>query len=84
MKTDVDKEGNPGFVSETSGEPADLFHVVFPEDKNHPYSAHLLTSQDIEEFEVLESLLEEETDGEDSKRKRTETPASRKKKRGRR
>lgn len=82
QKTDVDKEGNPGFISEASGEPADLFHVVFPEDKNHPYFSHLLTSQDLEEYEVLENLLEEKE--EPAKRKREETPTSSKKKKGRR
>ncbi|CAJ1891926.1 unnamed protein product [Cylindrotheca closterium] len=84
-KTDVDKEGSPGFISEATGEPADLFHVVFPEDKNHPYSSHLLTSQDLEEYEVLENLLEVEEE-EPAKRKMEEIPTSstKKKKRGRR
>lgn len=84
-KTDVDKEGNPGFVSESTGEPADLFHVVFPEDKNHPYTSFLLASQDLEEYEVQENLLEEKE--EPPKRKREETApttSSKKKKKGRR
>jgi hypothetical protein len=57
--TDVDKEGNPGFISESTGQPADLFHVVFPDQPHHTYSTFLLSSQDLEEHEVLESLLEE-------------------------
>jgi hypothetical protein len=57
--TDVDKEGNPGFVSESTGKPADLFNVVFPDQPHHTYSTFLLSSQDLEEHEVLESLLEE-------------------------
>jgi len=81
-ETDVDREGNPGFVSEATGKPADLFHVVFPEDKNHPYTSHLLASQDLEEFEVLENILEEKE--EPVKRKREEPSSSKKKKKGRR
>ena len=56
---DLDSQGNPGFISESSGKPANLFHVVFKDDPHHPYAQHLLTSQDLEEFEVLECLLEE-------------------------
>lgn len=57
--TDVDKEGNPGFISEASGQPADLFHIVFPDQPHHQYSSFLLNSQDLEEHEVYENLLEE-------------------------
>lgn len=57
--TDVDKEGNPGFVSELTGQPAHLFHVEFPDQPHHQYASFLLNSQDLEESEVLESLLEE-------------------------
>lgn len=57
--TDVDKEGNPGFVSEATGQPADLFHVVFPDQPHHQYASFLLNSQDLEEHEVLENLYEE-------------------------
>ena len=56
-KTDLDKEGNPGFVDET-GKPANLFHVVFKDDPNHPYPQHLLASQDLEEHEVRDCLVE--------------------------
>eukprot|EP00980_Cylindrotheca_fusiformis_P029189 scaffold22748_cov182-Cylindrotheca_fusiformis.AAC.3 len=68
-KTDVDKEGNPGFISEITGKPADLFHVVFPEDNHHPYPSHCLSAQDLEEQEVEKSLIEET---ESAKRKRLE------------
>lgn len=69
-RADVDKQGSPGFVSEATGEPADLFHVVFPEDKHHPYPSHCLSAQDLEEPEVEKSLLEESAA---AKRKRMET-----------
>jgi len=57
--TDVDKEGNPGFVSELTGQPTDLFHVVFQDQPHHQYATFLLNSQDLEESEVVENLLEE-------------------------
>jgi len=57
--TDVDKEGNPGFISESTGKPADLFHVVFPDQPHHQYASFLLNSQDLEEHEVLENLFDE-------------------------
>ena len=57
--TDVDKEGNPGFISELTGQPTDLFHVVFKDQPHHQYASFLLNSQDLEESEVLERLLEE-------------------------
>jgi hypothetical protein len=57
--TDVDKEGNPGFVSELTGQPTDLFHVVFKDQPHHQYASFLLNSQDLEESEVIENLLEE-------------------------
>jgi hypothetical protein len=56
---DVDKQGEPGFVSEATGKPANLFHVDFPDQPHHPYAAHLVSGQDLEESEVLEGLLEE-------------------------
>ena len=83
-ENDVDKEGNPGFVSTITGEPAPLFHIVFPADPHHAYSSYLIDSQDVEEHE-LEGCLIEETAAE--KRKRTagsSTKPSPKKKRGRR
>jgi len=43
--TDVDKEGEPGFVSERTGKPACLFHVKFG-------SSSTIDSQDYEEFEL--------------------------------
>eukprot|EP00934_Nitzschia_sp_Nitz4_P009235 Nitzschia sp. Nitz4//scaffold192_size41448//28781//29893//NITZ4_007487-RA/size41448-processed-gene-0.32-mRNA-1//-1//CDS//3329540242//9225//frame0 len=57
--TDLDKMGNPGFVSEQTSEPANLFHVVFPDEPHHQYASHLLNSQDLEENEVSQNLLEE-------------------------
>jgi hypothetical protein len=51
------QDGNPGFVSERTGQPANLFHVVFDDDPNHPYASQLLDTQDMEEYEVLDCLL---------------------------
>jgi hypothetical protein len=55
--TDVDTQGNPGYVSEYTNKPADLFHVVFDEELGHPYFPLLLLSQDLEERELLPGLL---------------------------
>ncbi len=49
--TDVDKEGNPGFVSEKTNEPACLFHVTMDSGCN-------VTSQDFEEYELEDILLD--------------------------
>ena len=70
-ETDVDKEGEPGFVSEKTGQPAPLFHVKFPEDKNHLYAAQLLMEQDLEEYEVLECLLPDASAEPPTKKART-------------
>ena len=43
--TDVDKVGEPGFVSESTGKPACLFHVKFG-------SSNTIDSQDYEEYEL--------------------------------
>ncbi len=51
-KDDVDKEGNPGFISEKYGEPADLFHISF--DSNAP-----IASQDLEDFELKNLFIDE-------------------------
>lgn len=59
LDTDTDREGNPGFISEATGQPTTLFHVVFPDEPHHPYATHLLNSQDLEESEVVETLLAE-------------------------
>lgn len=45
--TDVDGEGNPGFVCSRTGEPAELFHVVFDD-----------FGQDFEEWELEECFME--------------------------
>jgi hypothetical protein len=60
-ETDVDQAGQPGYVSEKTGQPARLFHVVFDDNPTHSYAltAPLVSSQDLEEFEVLECLLPE-------------------------
>lgn len=60
-ETDVDKAGEPGFVSEKTGQPAKLFHVDFDDDSHHPYASMLVSSQDLEEFEILECLIDEDT-----------------------
>ena len=47
-ETDVDSEGNPGFESSRTGEPAPLFHVMFDDFE-----------QDFEEWELVEIFLDE-------------------------
>ena len=66
--TDVDKAGEPGFVSETTGQPANLFHVEFDDTispQNHPYPSYLVQSQDLEEFEVEACLIPERNEDEE-------------------
>uniref|UniRef100_A0A7S2UMU6 Tudor domain-containing protein n=1 Tax=Attheya septentrionalis TaxID=420275 RepID=A0A7S2UMU6_9STRA len=61
-KTDVDKEGEAGFLSESTGKPASLFHVIFDESdptQDAKYKDFLLEFQDMEEYEVRECLIEE-------------------------
>mmetsp|Transcript_6540 Transcript_6540/g.7331 ORF Transcript_6540/g.7331 Transcript_6540/m.7331 type:complete len:413 (-) Transcript_6540:119-1357(-) len=50
---DVDKNGNPGFVSENTGKAACLFHVQMDNDCS-------IESQDLEGYEVEEVLLHDE------------------------
>ena len=50
-ETDVDKNGQPGYVSESDGKPAALFHVQFETNS-------VLETQDFEEFEGLNYLLQ--------------------------
>jgi hypothetical protein len=59
-ETDVDQSGEPGFVSERTGKPAKLFHVVFDDDPSHPYVSYLVQSQDLEEYEIAECVVEED------------------------
>ena len=75
-ETDVDKNGEPGFVSESTGKPANLFEVVFDGEPSHPYFSLLLDRQDMEQYEVEQSLvpLDEEEDtkeGPPSKKQKT-------------
>ncbi|CAB9514629.1 expressed unknown protein [Seminavis robusta] len=58
--TDVDKHGNPGFISDRTNDPANLFHVVFDDEPSHPYFPLLVESQDLEEYELEMVLLPEE------------------------
>jgi len=55
--TDVDTNGEPGFVSERTGNPANLFSVVFDDEPNHPYLSLLVQSQDLEEYELKRVFL---------------------------
>lgn len=55
---DVDSAGNPGFLSEKTGSPAALFHVVFYDDPNmHAYGSIFVESVDLEEYELVERLV---------------------------
>jgi hypothetical protein len=59
-KADTDRQGNPGFVSTKTDQPANLFHVTFPDDPSHPYAQYLVTEQDLEDDEVEECLIAED------------------------
>jgi len=70
-ETDVDQAGEPGFVSEKTGQPAKLFHVVFEDEPHmHPYASYLVESQDLEEFEVEQTLIPEDEVPSKKQRKR--------------
>jgi hypothetical protein len=60
-ETDVDQSGEPGFISEKTGKPAKLFHVAFDDEPSHPYASYLVQSQDLEEDELLECMVPEES-----------------------
>lgn len=54
---DVDTAGEPGYVSEITGKPASLYHVVFDPAPAHPYASYLVESQDLEEAELRDCLI---------------------------
>jgi hypothetical protein len=54
---DCDRLGNPGYTSETTKQPAALFHVVFDEIPGHPHFKYLVEWQDMEEAEVRKCLV---------------------------
>mmetsp|Transcript_3132 Transcript_3132/g.8480 ORF Transcript_3132/g.8480 Transcript_3132/m.8480 type:complete len:386 (-) Transcript_3132:451-1608(-) len=56
-ESDTDKGGNPGYISEKTGKPANLFHIVFDDNPGHPYAQYLLHETDVEEYEILDILL---------------------------
>jgi len=68
-ETDVDQAGEPGFVSDRTGKPARLFHIFFDDEPHHPYASFLVQSQDLEEYEVMDCLLPEETQQASAKKK---------------
>ena len=74
-ETDVDKNGEPGFISERSGKPANLFEVVFDEERSHPYFTLLLERQDMEQYEVEAGLVpldeKQEEEGPPNKKQKT-------------
>ena len=59
-ETDVDTNGEPGFVSERTNKPANLFHCVFDDEPSHPYCSLLVDRKDLEEYEVVEALVPED------------------------
>ena len=60
-ESDVDTAGQPGYVSEKTGLPAKLFHVVFDDEAHlHRYGSYLVESQDMEEFELQACLIPED------------------------
>lgn len=76
--TDVDTNGEPGFISEQSNQPANLFHCVFDDEPGHPYFSLLLERKDMEEYEVQEGLLEEPSSVEVAVGGGVEEPAAKK------
>jgi hypothetical protein len=70
-ETDLDKDGQPGFVSEKTGKPERLYHVKFQEDKHHKYASQMLAEQDLEEWELKNCLIEDGEDDRPSKVQRT-------------
>lgn len=67
--TDVDTNGEPGFVSERTNKPANLFCVVFDDEPNHPYYSLLMQTQDLEEYELESCLLPPEEEPPQKKQK---------------
>jgi hypothetical protein len=59
-ENDVDSAGEPGFVSESTGQPAKLFRVEFPDYPEHPHAAQLMHWADLEEQELRECLMQKE------------------------
>lgn len=54
---DVNKKGRPGFISDKTGKPAKIFHVQYEVDKHTAHSDFQLTTQDLEEHELLDIIL---------------------------
>jgi len=67
--SDTDRQGQPGYVSEKTNEPAALFHVEFEECPGHAYPKYLLDFQDLEEEEIRDSLLPDDDEPKSKKRK---------------
>ena len=65
---DKDRKGEPGYVCGETGKPAALFHVVFEDDPSHPYAKQMIEFQDMEEYEVRNMLVDEETEEPSAKR----------------
>ena len=64
------QEGNPGYVSDKTNKPANLYHVVFDDNPGHPYAQYLLHETDLEEYEILDKLLPPEVAKTPSEKKR--------------
>jgi hypothetical protein len=54
------QNGNPGFISESTGKPTNLFHVIFEDQPSHPYASILLDTQDFEEYEISDKVIPED------------------------
>lgn len=66
-ETDLDQQGEPGYVNEVNGKPTALFHITFKNEPGHPYCKYLLDSVDLEEGEVLGMLIQVSQDSTKSK-----------------
>jgi hypothetical protein len=72
-ETDVDRAGQPGFISEKTGKPARLYHVKFEEVPYHQYASLLLDAVDLEEHELEQCLVEEDPTIKEPSKKKVKT-----------
>lgn len=69
-ETDVDKNGGPGYISERTSKPANLFEVVFDGEPSHPYYSLLLERQDMEQWEIEAALVPLDEEGPPNKKQK--------------
>lgn len=77
---DVDTAGQPGYISELTGKPARLYHVVFDHAPAHPYASYLVDSQDFEESELKDCLVDKNDFKEPDDAEQEQEPVTKKQK----